>query len=159
MSLYVQNEIAITNFELQSSHFSCRPVTQNHPSWLSSDGASINHTFNTSKVQCISIFSRQKLNRNWSSNWSSVVKIIRVPYRRHQFNPLVGKSPWRRKRQPTPMFLPGNSHGQRSLAAYSAQGHKESDMTAAEQQHEMLSSGTLRDSLAHSQDVHTLFWK
>ena len=32
--------------------------------------------------------------------------------------PWVGKIPWRRKRQPTPVFLPGKSHGQRSLASY-----------------------------------------
>ena len=33
--------------------------------------------------------------------------------------------PWRRKRQPTPVFLPGESHGQRSLAGYSPWGRKE----------------------------------
>ena len=32
------------------------------------------------------------------------------------FDPWVGKSPWRRRGQPTPVFLPGESHGQRSLA-------------------------------------------
>ena len=36
---------------------------------------------------------------------------------------------WRRKWQPTPVFLPGKSHGQRSLVGYSPQGCKESDMT------------------------------
>ena len=36
--------------------------------------------------------------------------------RRHGFNPWVRKKPWRRKWQPTPVFLPGESHGQRSLA-------------------------------------------
>ena len=36
-----------------------------------------------------------------------------------RFNPWIGKIPWRRKRQPTPVFLPGESHGQRSLAGYS----------------------------------------
>ena len=36
-------------------------------------------------------------------------------YRRCQFNPWVGKIPWRRKWQLTPVFLPGKSHGQRSL--------------------------------------------
>ena len=36
---------------------------------------------------------------------------------------------WRRKWQPTPVFLPGNSHGQRSLAGYSPWGRKESDTT------------------------------
>ena len=35
----------------------------------------------------------------------------------------------RRKWQPTPVFLPGESHGQRSLGGYSLWGHKESDMT------------------------------
>ena len=32
--------------------------------------------------------------------------------------PWVGKMPWRRKRQPTPIFLPGESRGQRSLVGY-----------------------------------------
>ena len=36
----------------------------------------------------------------------------------------VRKIPWRRKWQPTPVFLPGNFHGQRSLADYSPWGHK-----------------------------------
>ena len=47
-------------------------------------------------------------------------------HRRHRFDPWVGKIPWRRKWQPTPVFLPGKSHGQRSLVGYSPQGHKES---------------------------------
>ena len=46
--------------------------------------------------------------------------------RRPGFDPWVGKIPWRRKWQPTPVFLPGESHGQRSLEGYSPQGHKES---------------------------------
>ena len=50
-------------------------------------------------------------------------------YRRHGFDPWVGKIPWRRKWQPTPVFLPGKSHGQRSLVGYSPRGLKESDMT------------------------------
>ena len=37
--------------------------------------------------------------------------------KRCRFDPWVGKIPWRRKWQPTPVFLPGKSHGQRSLAA------------------------------------------
>ena len=42
--------------------------------------------------------------------------------RRPRFNPSVGKIPWRRKWQPTPVFLPGESHGQRSLAGYTVRG-------------------------------------
>ena len=38
---------------------------------------------------------------------------------RHGFNPWAGKIPWRRKWQPTSVFLPGKSHGQRSLVGYS----------------------------------------
>ena len=50
-------------------------------------------------------------------------------YRRCRFNPWIGKTPphWRKKWQPTPVFLPGESHGQRSLMGYSPQGRKESD--------------------------------
>ena len=43
--------------------------------------------------------------------------------------PWVGKIPWRRKRQPTPVFLPGESHGQRRLVGYSPWGRKESEPT------------------------------
>ena len=42
---------------------------------------------------------------------------------------LVGKIRWRRKWLPTTVYLPGKSHGQRSLAGYSPCGRKESDKT------------------------------
>ena len=42
-------------------------------------------------------------------------------------DPWVGKIPWRRKWFPTLVFLPGEFHGQRSLAVYSSLGHKELD--------------------------------
>ena len=45
------------------------------------------------------------------------------------FNPWVGKIPWRRKWQATQAFLPGESHGQRSLVGYRPPGCKESDTT------------------------------
>ena len=45
--------------------------------------------------------------------------------------PVLGMIPWRRAWQPTPVFLPGESHGQRSLMGYSPGGHKESDTTDA----------------------------
>ena len=49
--------------------------------------------------------------------------------KRHGLSPWVGKIPWRRAWQPTPVFLPGESHGQRSLACCDSRGCKESDMT------------------------------
>ena len=41
----------------------------------------------------------------------------------------MGWIPWRRKWQPTPVFLPGKFYGQRSLAGYSSWDHKESHIT------------------------------
>ena len=47
--------------------------------------------------------------------------------RRHGFDPWGRKIPWSRKWQPTPAFLPGKFHGQRSLVGYSPCSQKESD--------------------------------
>ena len=58
--------------------------------------------------------------------WLSRLRIC-LQCRRHgrrEFDSWVKKIPWRRKWQPTPGFLPGESHGQRSLAGYSPRGHK-----------------------------------
>ena len=44
--------------------------------------------------------------------------------KRHRFDPWFGKIPSRRKSQPTPVFLPGKSHGQRSLEGYSPWGRE-----------------------------------
>jgi len=46
-------------------------------------------------------------------------------YKRPGFDPWVGKIPWRRAWQPTPVFLPGKSPGQRSLVGYGSWGCKE----------------------------------
>ena len=50
-------------------------------------------------------------------------------HRRPRFHPWIRKIPWRRKWQPTPVFLPGKSQGQRSLVGYSPGGCKELDTT------------------------------
>ena len=60
----------------------------------------------------------------WLSRWRNCLQC-----RRHKFDPQVGKIRQRRKWQPTPVFLPGEFHGQRSLAGYSPWGHKELEMT------------------------------
>ena len=49
--------------------------------------------------------------------------------RRCRFNPWVGKIPWRREWLPIPVFLPGESHGQRNLVGYSPWGRKDLDVT------------------------------
>uniref|UniRef100_A0AC11DZ86 Serine/threonine kinase 39 n=1 Tax=Ovis aries TaxID=9940 RepID=A0AC11DZ86_SHEEP len=61
----------------------------------------------------------------WWLRWYSVC----LQCRRPGFNPWVGKISWRRKWQPTPVFLSGKSHGRRSLVGYSTWGCKESDTT------------------------------
>ena len=58
----------------------------------------------------------------WASQVALVVKNPPVNaggLKRHEFNPWDGKIPWRRAWQPTPVFLPGESHEQRSLVGYS----------------------------------------
>ena len=49
--------------------------------------------------------------------------------KRSRLDPWVQKIPYRRKWQPIPLSLPGESHGQRSLVGYSPWGHKELNMT------------------------------
>ena len=65
---------------------------------------------------------------------SLMAQQVRNPPAKHemqeiQVRPWVGKIFWRRKWQPTPVFLPEKSHEQRSLVGYSPKGHKESDMS------------------------------
>ena len=50
-------------------------------------------------------------------------------HRRHRFHPGVGKIPWGWKWKPTPVFLPGKSHREKSLVGYSPWSHKELDTT------------------------------
>ena len=85
--------------------------------------------------------SRTWLKRLSSSSSSSMFYIIpQLPWwlrrlsvclqcGRPGFNPWVWKIFWRRKWQPTPVFLPGKSHGWRNLVGYSPWGRKELDMT------------------------------
>ena len=66
----------------------------------------------------------------WGFPGGSVGKESACQCRRHRrcrFDPWVGDIPWRRKWHPTPVFLPGKFHGQRSLVGYSPWGHKQSD--------------------------------
>ena len=56
-------------------------------------------------------------------------KVSNCQCKRCECDPWVGKIPWRRKWQPTPVFLPGESHGERRLVGYSPWGRKESNRT------------------------------
>ena len=86
----------------------------------------------------------------WSSNKESACECRRL--KRHRFSPWVGKIPWRRKWQPTPVFLPGEFHGQRSLAGYSPWGCKvHGEMT--EHTHTHLSYNTVSSILIANLEV------
>ena len=63
----------------------------------------------------------------WHSGKASACQCRRR--KKRELDPRVRKSPWKRKGQLTPAFLPGESHGQRSLVGYSPWGGKESDTT------------------------------
>ena len=79
---------------------------------------------------------KMRINQNWwlwvryigPPRWLSG-KESACQCRRHRFDSWVRKIPWRRQSQPTPVFLPGESHAQISLAGYSPWGLKESDTT------------------------------
>jgi len=58
----------------------------------------------------------------WCNGKESAHQWRRV--KRCEFDPWVRKIPWRRNWQPTPVFLPGKSHGQRSLVGYIPWGYK-----------------------------------
>ena len=75
----------------------------------------------------------QRVAKSWTrlSDWTELIENVGFPggasgkepayqckrQRRRGFNPWIGKIPWSRKWQPTPVFLPGESHGQRSWRA------------------------------------------
>ena len=69
------------------------------------------------------------IKKRMSLPWWLSGKESACQWRRCGFSPWVGKIPWRRKWQPTPGFVPRESHWQRNLAGYSPWGHKASDMT------------------------------
>ena len=65
----------------------------------------------------------------WTCRWGGLPwwlsgKETACQCKRPGFDPWVRKIPWKRKWQPTPVFLPGEFHGQRSLVGYSPWGHR-----------------------------------
>ena len=64
----------------------------------------------------------------WAPLWLRLERIC-LQCRGPWFNLWARRTSWRRAWQPTPVFLPGEVHGQRSLVGYSPHGYKESDRT------------------------------
>ena len=69
--------------------------------------------------------------RTWLSDWTIIILIKNLPADAGHLDsvPWVGKIPYRSKWNTTPVFLPGKSHGWRSLVGYSSGGHRDSDTT------------------------------
>ena len=81
---------------------------------------------------CLHIYKMKKLNSVFCIPGASLVALMvknLLQCRRIRFDPWVGKTPWRREWLPTPVFLPGEFHGQRSLEGYSPWGHKEPQLS------------------------------
>ena len=76
--------------------------------------------------------------------------------RRLRFDPWVGKILWGRAWQPTPVFLPGESHGHRSLAGYSPWGHKKSPHDLMTKQQHNNRKCSQKDGVGH--DAAPLDW-
>ena len=67
--------------------------------------------------------------RQWDKTSSTLVRVKGIAPNFRGGHPWVGKIPWRQKWQPTPVLVPGKSHGWRSLVGYNSWGRKESDTT------------------------------
>ena len=113
---------------------------------------------------------RHHQKRNLQSNilnmellWWLRSKESTCQYRRHGFNLWVRKMPWRRKWQPTLVFLPRKSHGQRSLVGYSPWGCKRirHDLVTKQQQHHPLTTHTyiwVKSIIATHFTLHWEIW-
>ena len=84
-----------------------------------------------------------------SANYMGLIRIVGLTWwlsgeeftwewRKHGLYPWVGNIPWRRKWQPTPVFLPGKSHRQRSLLGYSPWGRKRDGHNLATKQQQIM---------------------
>ena len=89
---------------------------------------------------------------SWDSPGGRVLKNL-PQWRRCRFPTLGREDPWRRKWHRTPVFLPGKTHGQRSLAGCSPWGHKEPD-TAEYHHHTTQLGGHLHQGQAGETQRH-----
>ena len=128
----------------------CDPMDYSPP------GSSVHSAFLARTLQWVAIFFFK--GHSWPKDWTSISHILCTAGRFFTIEPLgwasqvvlvvknlpanagdmrcrfdlwVGKIPWRKEWQPTLEFLPGESHGQRSLVGYSLWGRTELDMTEA----------------------------
>ena len=86
-------------------------------------------------LACCDSWGRKEWDTTERLIWSLMVLMVKnCQCRRHKtwrFDPWVRKIPWRRAWQPTPVSMPGESHGQGSLVGYTPWGRRDSDTTEA----------------------------
>ena len=85
-------------------------------------GLSLIYTWTTDKQLLCSSLASFSLLKGFSGSSNGKESVYNAG--RPGFNSWVRKVPWRRAWQPTPVFLPGESHGQRSLVGYSSRGRR-----------------------------------
>ena len=81
----------------------------------------------TEEAGVLQSMASQRVGNNWVTEHTHIWTCL--PMQETWIQSLVWEDPWRRKWQPTLVFLPGKSHGQKSLGGYSPWGHKELDTT------------------------------
>ena len=102
------------------------------PNWQKHSSAMGIQYYKSAAFISLPYFNHEGLPR-WRSGKESACQCRRP--KKCRFDPWVRKIPWRKKWQPTPVFLPGKFHEQRSLVGYSPWGCKELNMTEQTQQH------------------------
>ena len=112
----------------QSHNFKCDLCTDDTPKYINYLLKNGNHSSSTSHSSFLVLTISSKTPNlpscpdelSWWLRWYR----IQLQCGRPGFDPCIGKIPWRREWQPTPVFLLGKSHGQRSLVGYNPWGRK-----------------------------------
>ena len=118
--------------------FSCHQLKDYHNRYSNRTTWDSSGSNKSTKILCINkknirsstLYRVSKDKFNWvdlyliKGGFSGGSGVKNLPMQEIQFDPCVGKIPWRRKWQPTPVLLPGKSHGQKGLVSCSPWGHK-----------------------------------
>ena len=98
-------------------------------SWINHLPKGSVHQYNHIEVQDFNIWIYKGDTFSLGLSWRCSGKESTCQCRKWLYGPWMGKILWRRKWQPTPVFFPEKSHGQRSLVGYTPWGHKETQLS------------------------------
>ena len=139
------------NFNL-SVHLSIYPIFYSQSDFTKNSNLIIRHYLNIFFLQSSIVFK--------GLPWLLSGKKSACQSRKCGLDPWVKKIPWRRKWQPTPVFLPEKSHGQRSLVGYNPWGHKRVsyDLAAKQQQQFVFKTKDILDNFQNKARLRHLPW-